>query len=114
MCKTIIVLPVLICSLLVSAGISEAKEYLFTVGNSTKNILCNQLEIIILNNGQQVANAFTPSPVAPTSTSQAVRLKADYCTSIRLKTICAGQVNDHTKGCFGGTITIVSPTEMIY
>lgn len=111
---TILVLSALFCGLLASAGIGEAKEYLFTVGNSTKNIFCNPLEIIILNNGQQLANALTPSPVIPNSPSQTVRLKADHCTQVRLKTICSGQVNFHTKGCFGGTVMIVSPTEMIY
>lgn len=111
---TILVLSALFCGLLASAGIGEAKEYLFTVGNNTKTVYCNPLEIKILNNGQQIANAFTTSPLSPNSVNQTVRLKADYCTQIQLKTVCSGQNNLHTKGCSGGSITIVSPTEMIY
>ena len=96
------------------SGVAEAKEYLFSVSNATKTTYCNPLEIKILNNGQQVGNLFSNKPLTPGEPAQTMLLKADYCTQIQMKTVCGGQNNIHTKGCSGGSIVIVSPTEMNY
>jgi hypothetical protein len=103
-----------LCMILATAGIAAATDYAFTVSNSSKTAYCNPLEIRILNNGQQVSNAFSPKALTPGSPSQVMTLKADYCTKIQLKTVCSGQVNQHEKGCSGGSVAITSPAEMAY
>ena len=110
--KPLLLATALFCSLYAISATAETKEYVFTVSNATKTAYCTPLEIKILNNGQQVTNGFSSQPLNPGSKPQIIKLKADYCTQIQLKTVCSNQVNLHTRGCSGGTVVILSATEM--
>ncbi len=102
----------IICTLLTLTATVEAKEYRFNVSNSSAKAYCQPLEIKIINNGQQVANGFSPNALNPGSPPQTVILKSDFCTQIQFKTVCSGQVNQHTRGCYDGAVIITSETEM--
>lgn len=102
---------ILLCGLWSLATTAWAQEYTFVVSNAA-HVTCQPLEIKILNNGQQVASAFSQNPLAPGLPAQTMKLKADYCTQIQFKTLCGGQNNFHTRGCASGTVVILSPTEM--
>jgi hypothetical protein len=112
--KPLLITIALLCSLYAISDAAETKEYIFTVSNASKTAYCTPIEIKILNNGQQVTNGFSSQPLNPSGKPQIIKLKADYCTQIQLKTVCSNQVNLHTKGCSSGTVVIVSPTEMNY
>lgn len=110
----IMVMAALLCSLAAVPRLGEAATYSFMVSNPTKTVYCGPLEIKIINNGLQVANAYSKKPLEPGQAVETMQLSSDYCTKIQLKAVCSGSVNQHEKGCFGGRVVISSPTEMFY
>lgn len=113
----VLIAAAILFSLSAVADRVEAATYVFNVSNVTvppNATYCNQLDILIINNGQQVASASSKNPLSPNQPVEQIQLKADYCTKIQLKTVCSGQSNFHEKTCSGGTVMITSATEMNY